>query len=71
MTPKRPVLNMHNGLINGTVQTELDKQIHVHVDTIVSFVIQSGQVSEGRGILVSLHVKSIPWQNPIFLCIYY
>ena len=33
------------------------KQIHVEVDTIVSFVIQSGQVSEGRGIFVSGHVN--------------
>ena len=30
---------------------------HVHVDTIVYFVIQSGQVSEGGSISVSRHVK--------------
>ena len=56
MTPGRQVLNMHNGLTNGKAHMYLDKQIHVDVDTIVSFVIQSGQVSKGGGISVSHHV---------------
>jgi len=47
---------MHNGLTNGKAHMYLDKQIHVDVDTIVSFVIQSGQVSKGGGISVSHHV---------------
>jgi len=34
-----------------------DKQIHLDVDTIVSFVILSRQVSEGRAISVSRHVN--------------
>jgi len=33
-------------------------QIHVHVDTIVSFVIQSGQVSKGGATAVLLLVNS-------------
>ena len=57
MTPRRQVLNIHNGLTNGKAHMYLDKQIHVDVDTIVSFVIQSGQVSKGGGISVSRHVK--------------
>jgi len=36
------------------------KQIHVDLDTIVSFVIQSGQVSEGRVISVLCHVNYCP-----------
>jgi len=35
-----------------------DKQIHVDLDTIVSFVIKSEQVSEGGAISVSCHVNS-------------
>jgi len=34
-----------------------DKQIHVDMDTIVSFLIQSEQVSEGRAISMSRHVN--------------
>jgi len=34
-----------------------DKQIHMDLDTIVSFVIQSGQVSKGREISVSHHLN--------------
>jgi len=34
-----------------------DKQIHVDMDTIVSFLIQSGKVSEGRAISMSCHVN--------------
>jgi len=34
-----------------------DKQIQVDMDTIVSFVIQSGQVLEGGEISVSNHVN--------------
>jgi len=34
------------------VHVDLDKQIHVDLDTIVSFVIQGGQVLEGREIFV-------------------
>ena len=50
MTPKRPVLNMHNDLTNGKVQVFSDKQIPTDMYTIVSFVIQSGQVTEGGAI---------------------
>ena len=35
-----------------------DKQIHVDLDTIVSFVIQSWQVSEGGAIFLSHHVNA-------------
>jgi len=47
MTPKRPVLNMHNDLTNGKVQVFSDKQKPTDMYTIVSFVIQSRQ-SVGR-----------------------
>ena len=50
---------MHNGLTNGKVHMYSDKQIHVDVDTIVSFDIKSGQVSEGGRISVSPHVNSL------------
>ena len=33
-----------------------DKQIHVDMDTIVTFVIQSGQASKGGAISMSCHV---------------
>ena len=36
---------------------DLDKQIYVEVDTIVFFVIQSRQVSEGLAISMSHHVN--------------
>jgi len=36
------------------VHVYLDKQIHVDMDTIVSFVIQSGQVLEGERSLCRL-----------------
>ena len=48
---------MHNGLTNGKVYVNSDKQIHMNLDTIVSFVIQSGQVLEGGTISVSRHVN--------------
>jgi len=57
MTPKCPVLNMHNGKTNGKIHVYSDKQIHVPMDTMVSFVIQGGQVSEGGAISVSRHVN--------------
>jgi len=47
MMLKHPVLNMHKGEINGKAQVYSDKQIPMDIDTIVSFVIQSGQMSEG------------------------
>jgi len=50
--PKCPVLNMDR-------KVHLDKQIHVDVDTRVSFVIQSGQVSESLAISMSRHVNSL------------
>jgi len=53
MTPKCQVLNMHNGLINVKAHVYSDKQIHVNVNTIVSFVIQSGQVLEGGAISIA------------------
>ena len=59
MTLKRPFLYMHNGLTNGKVHMYSDKQIHVDVDTIVSFDIKSGQVSEGGTIFMSPHVNSL------------
>ena len=57
MTPKRPVLNMHTCLTNGMAHVYSDKHIHVHMDTLVSFVIQSRQVLEGGAI--SVHVMLI------------
>ena len=36
-----------------------DKQIHVDVVTIVSFVIQSGQVSEGGVISMAFHFNLV------------
>ena len=39
MTLKRPIMNMHNGSTNLKVHVYSDKQIHVNMDTIVSFVI--------------------------------
>jgi len=50
-----------------------DKQIHVDLNTIVSFVIQSGQVSVGGVISVSCHVHSVQtaivelWKGFVFL----
>ena len=65
MMLKCPVLNMHTGLTNGKVQVYSDKQIPMDLDTIVSFVTQSGQVLEGGAISVSLLVNSTwtsqPW----------
>ena len=55
---KGAVLNMHTGLTNGKVQVYSDKQIPMDLDTIVSFVTQSGQVLEGGAISVSRHVNS-------------
>ena len=54
MTPKRPVLDMHNGLSNGKVHLHSDKQIHVDVDT---FVIHSRQVTEGGAISVTCYAN--------------
>jgi len=59
MTPKRPVLNMHNGLTNGKVHVYSYKQIPVDLDIIVSFGIQSGHVSEGGAISVWHHVNCL------------
>jgi len=50
---------MQNGLTNGKTHVYSDKQIHVDMYTIVSFVIQSGQVSESGMIAMSLHVNSL------------
>ena len=50
-----PSLNMGNGLTNGMAHVDPNKQILVNMDTIVSFVIQSGQVSVGGTISVSCH----------------
>jgi len=44
MTPKHPVLNTHNCL-NGNVHVFSEKQIHVDIDTLATFVIQSRQMS--------------------------
>jgi len=54
MMPKCPVLNMDR-------KVHLDKQIQIHVDvdTRVSFVIQSEQVSESLAISMSRHVNSL------------
>ena len=57
MMPKLPVLNMHNDLTNGKVQVFSDKKILTDMYTIVSFVIQSGQVLEGGAISLSPHVN--------------
>jgi len=51
MTLKHPVLNMHNGESNGNVHMYLDKQIHMDVDTIVSFVILNRRVSRAKQFL--------------------
>ena len=48
MTSNHPVLNMHNDITNRKVH--VNKLIHLDMDTIVSFVIQSGQVSKGGAI---------------------
>ena len=53
MTSKCLVLNMHNGL---KAHVYSDKQIHVNVNTIVSFVIQSGHVLEGGAISIAPHL---------------
>ena len=50
MTPKH-WLNQWKGAVYS------DKQIHMYFDTIVSFLMQSRQVVEGRGITVSRHVN--------------
>ena len=39
------------------MHVDSDKQIHMDMDTIVSYVIQSGQVLEGGVISVSHHVN--------------
>ena len=57
MMPTCPVLSMDNGWTNGKVHVYWDKQIPVVVDIIVSFVIQSGQVLEGRAISVLCHIN--------------
>jgi len=43
-----------------------DKQIHIDMDTIVSFVIHSGQVSEGGVISVFRHVNYFFISNVVF-----
>ena len=57
MMPKWLVLNIHYGKTNGKANVYSDKQIQVDMDKIVSFVIQSCQVSEAGVILVSHHVN--------------
>ena len=57
MRPKCPVLNMQNSETNRKAHVFSDKQIHVDLNTIVSFVTQSGQVSEDGAISVSRHVN--------------
>ena len=49
------LLNMHNWSTKGKVHVFSDKQINVDMDKIVSFVIQSGQVSEGGVSSVSVY----------------
>jgi len=46
---------------------DLDKQTHLDMDTIVSLVIQSGQVSEGGEISVSRHLNL----QLLYICIKY
>jgi len=52
-----PTLNMQNGSTSLKMQVYSDKQIHVNVDTIVSFVIHSRQVLEGGALSMSHHVN--------------
>jgi len=40
-----------------------DKQIHMSMDTLVSFAIQSGQVSEGGAFSVSCHVNLVSFKH--------
>jgi len=59
MTPKHPVLNMqktYKPLVRCTC-TQTNK--YVHMGTIVSFFMQSLQVSEDGAISRSCHVNSI------------
>jgi len=58
MTAMRPVLNMHNHVkpIEGYTCIPTNKYMWTWM-TIVSFVFQSGQVSEGRAISVLHHVN--------------
>ena len=66
MMLKHPVLNMHKGEINGKAQVYSDKQIPMDIDTIVSFVIQSGQMSEGWA--ASRHVNwNTNYEQPLNL----
>ena len=44
-------------------ETPSDKQMHVDMDTTVSFVIQSGQVSEGKPI--SMSHQAVAYIKPI------
>ena len=56
MTPNHTVfLNMHNWSTKGKVHVFSDKQINLDMDTIVSYVIQSGQVLEGGVSSVSVN----------------
>ena len=57
---------MHYYLTNGKVHVDSDKQIHLDVDTIVSFVIQSGQVSVGGAISVWRHVYYFTLWHTLF-----
>ena len=59
MTPKCPVLDMHNGQTNGKLLVYLDKQIPVDVDAKVLFVIQSEQVSEDGAVSILLHFRDL------------
>ena len=50
---------MHNGLTNGKAHEYSDKQTSMDMDTIVSFVLQSGQVPECGAISVLSHANCI------------
>ena len=43
MTPKHPVLYINAGLTNGKAHEYSDEQIHVDIDTLVSFVIEQNR----------------------------
>jgi len=59
--------NLHKCYTNGKAHMYSNNQLHMDMDTIVSFVIQSGQVWEGRAISLSRHVSFFKKQ---FVCAY-
>ena len=59
--------NLHKCYTNGKAHMYSNNQLHMDMDTIVSFVIQSGQVWEGRAISLSRHVSFFKKQ---FVCTY-